>query len=171
MAVQVITDLANPSNPMEDYVFRTQMEHQLVQDRGTTYKTVKVKVEAGPVDAKGKRQIIDVALRYALDQQFIFACFSENLAAFEGTSYDEWKGAAVDALHKFAAMRNFQIKFGPMPEGDNRYNFMAELDKVIEIDPVTARERKEADERAAAQALRDKQIADRLAAMQRAGQV
>jgi len=171
MAVQVIADMANPKNPMEDYVFRMQMEHQMRQDRGTTYKNAKVKVEAGPRNDKGQRALADVVLRYALDQPFIFACFSENLTRFEGTSYDEWKGAASDALHKFAAMRNFQIKFGPMPEGDNRYNFMAELDKVIEADPVMVAAREQKAREAAEAAAREAEIERRLAAMQRAGQV
>ena len=170
MAVQVKFGVSPEKDPMDDYLFRTQMQHSMVQDRGTTYKNVRVKVDAGPVKAGGKRETAEITLRYALDQPYIFACFSENLAAFEGTSYDEWKGAATDALHKFAAIKGFQIKFGPSPEGDNRYNIMVELDKVIEVDPVLVRARQEAREREEEAARLEEAAAKRLAAMQRSGQ-
>lgn len=125
MATHVITSPANPSNPASDRLYQMQMEHAARVDPTETFKTEQVKVKAGTVN-----------LKYAWDSPYAFAVFADN-AHFQEKDRAEWDAIAKDALEKFAAVKSRQIKFGPRPEDNNRYNHMIECDLPIDFKPET----------------------------------
>lgn len=136
MTIRVITTPANPANPDEDYVFREQAKRHRTVDKSDEYKFTDMAVEDGPADAKGKRQMTNVVMKYALDGNYIFAVYADN-PAFHSRGRDEWESVAKNAIEKFAGMKGLQIKLGPRVEDHNRYNFMAEFSRPIENRPET----------------------------------
>lgn len=152
MAFSVTMGLKAGVDPMDDAVYRHQYEASKRVDKSDDYKNTTIEVEVGPKNATGKRSRTPVVLKYALDGFYIFAVFKDNVP-FHSLDREEWEHAAKNALEKFAATGGFQIKLGPRPEDGNRYNFMAELTKPVEMKPETievfqrARAEREARER------------------------
>jgi hypothetical protein len=135
-------------NGPDDFVRRMQAAHARRVDPSDVYKTVQVTVEHGPKNEKGVRARSPITLRYAMDAPYLFAVFGDN-QTWADLDRDEWDAAAKNAIEKFCAVRNLQIKFGPRPEDGNRYNWMCETSRVIEYQESTVaamqqeRERKE----------------------------
>ncbi len=132
MAVHVITQLNDPSNPDSDIVVRQQQDAARRRDPSDEYKTVEVEIESGPKDAKnGRRARVGLMLKFPLDGTHVFAVYGDN-PAFHSIDRDEWEAAARNAIEKFAGVRGLSITSGPKPENHNRYNMMAEVNKPIE---------------------------------------
>lgn len=134
MAVHVITQMDRGTD--DDVVTRQRREHQARVDATETFKNVTVKIEYGPKKANGSRDRADVVLRYALDSCYIFAVYADN-PDWADRDRDEWESGAKNAIEKFLAMKNLQVKMTPKPEDTNRYNVMCEAHKPIEVSEAT----------------------------------
>ncbi len=128
MAVTVLAGLDRMSK--DDAVYRQQVEHASRTDPKDTFKMVDIEIEYGP-KLDGKRARDKLTLRYAYDSTYLFAVYGDN-PAWGNRDRDEWDAGARNAIEKFCATNNLQIKFGPRPEDMNRYNLMAECGRVIE---------------------------------------
>ena len=159
--------LLDPSDPriqsqVDPRLDRIARQQRLMKKREVPreqFKTVRVSVEDGPVDAKGGRQRSNVTLRYAVDSFYLFAVFAEN-ELFHTRTFDEWKAVATDALQRHCAIKGVGVKFGPRPEDTNRYNFMVEGDKPLEQSPETAARLAEQEKQRAKEAKRQAMLAE-----------
>lgn len=158
MAVTITPGSLEPLDE-NDVVFRQKRALAARQDPTDTFKTESVEVEFGPKDEKtGKRSRRAVTLRYAYNSTYLFAVYADN-PGWVDVDRDEWEAGARNAIEKFCAVQNLQIKFGPRPEDSNRYNLMVEVARVIEYseEAVAAmqaeRERRARQEAAIAQAI------------------
>ena len=148
MAFKIVTGVPTGKSPLDDVVYRQQAAARARQDKSDDYKTTEIEIEAGPKDGQGRRRRTKVKLKYALDGYFVFAVYGEN-KDFHSLDREEWDAVAKNAIEKFAATGGHQIKLGPRAEDHNRYNFMAEFTRPVEMKPETVelfrRQRAESD--------------------------
>lgn len=131
-----------------DIVAIQQREHARATDPKDVFKHAEVEIEDGaPVN--GKKPRVKVALKFAVDQPYIFAVFSEN-TAYHNRERDEWDHAARTALEKYVALKGVRVKSGPMREFGNAYNWTVEADRAFEMSEAAVRDEQSYQERKAA---------------------
>ncbi len=134
MAILAVeTSMPAGMDPMQDQIYRNQVASWNRHDDGEEYKTTEIEVEHGAPDAKtGKKGRVKVNLKFAMDGWYMFAVYGDN-THLHALDRDEWNSVAAHALEKYAGIHGLLVKLGPRPEDHNRYNFMVEFNKAIEM--------------------------------------
>lgn len=142
--LDVTTSIPSDRDPMDDQIFRNQVQSWYRDDETEKYAHTEIEVEYGPKKDRGPRDKMKIDLRYALDSRYMFVCYADNKPC-QAMDRDEYAAVACNALEKYAGVNGLRIQLGPRPEDHNRYNFMVEFDKEIEIQPSTLVKRAEAE--------------------------
>jgi len=130
--LSVGTSLPAGMDPMADKVFSNQVTSWFRTDKTEDYKHIEIEVEYGAREGNKPKPRAKVKLKYAMDGWYMFAVYGDN-PHLQSMDRDEWNALAAHALEKFAGERGMRVKLGPRPEDHNRYNWMVEFDKAVEM--------------------------------------